>query len=82
MLSRAFEELARWDSNCVAIADVIFSSIVYFLAPELDNRDPLLQEFITIAAETILRAVTVFVSITANMQLVHRDVVLDHLQLK
>ena len=59
----------------------MFSSIIHPLAPE-DERAPLLKERITIAAEASMRSITASVAVASNLQLVRRDVVLDHLLLK
>ena len=75
----ASEELAHRSAMYGSIADVMFSSIIHTLAPE-DECAPLLQERITIAAEASMRAITAAAEVVANLQLVCRDVVLDHLQ--
>ena len=59
----------------------MFSSIVHSLAPE-DERAPLLTEHIAIAAEASMRAITASVAVASNLQLVHRDVILDYLLLQ
>ena len=59
----------------------MFSSIVHSLAPE-DERAPLLTEHIAIAAEASMRAITASVAVASNLQLVHRDVILDFLLLQ
>ena len=74
----ASEELARRATNYGTIADVMFYSTMHPLAPE-NERAPLLTKHITIAAEASLRAITASVAVAANIQLVQRDVVLDHL---
>ena len=56
----------------------MFSSIVHSLEPE-DERDPLFTEHIAIAAEASMRAITALVAVASNLQLVHRDVILDYL---
>ena len=76
----ASEELSRRAAVYGSIADVMFSSIIHSLAPE-DERAPLLKERITIAAEASMRSITASVAVASNMQLVRRDVVLDHLLL-
>ena len=76
----ASEELSRRAAVYGSIADVMFSSIIPSLAPE-DERAPLLKERITIAAEASMRSITASVAGASNMQLVRRDVVLDHLLL-
>ena len=76
----ASEELSRRAAVYGSIADVMFSSIIHSLAPE-DKRAPLLKERITIAAEASMRSITASVAVASNMQLVRRDVVLDHLLL-
>ena len=76
----ASEELSRRAAVYGSIADVMFSSIIHSLAPE-DDRAPLLKERITIAAEASMRSITASVAVASNMQLVRRDVVLDHLLL-
>ena len=77
---RASEELSRRAAVYGSIADVMFSSIIHSLAPE-DERAPLLKERITIAAEASMRSITASVAVASNIQLVRRDVVLDHLLL-
>ena len=59
----------------------MFSSIVHSLAPE-NERAPLLTEHIAIAAEASMRAITASVAVASYLQLVHRDVILDHLLLQ
>ena len=76
----ASEELSRRAAVYGSIADVMFSSIIHSLAPE-DERAPLLKERITIAAEASMRSIKASVAVASNMQLVRRDVVLDHLLL-
>ena len=76
----ASEQLSRRAAVYGSIADVMFSSIIHSLAPE-DERAPLLKERITIAAEASMRSITASVAVASNMQLVRRDVVLDHLLL-
>ena len=56
----------------------MFSSIVHSLEPE-DERAPLFTEHIAIAAEASMRAITASVAVASNLQLVHRDVILDYL---
>ena len=56
----------------------MFYSIEHSLAPE-NERAPLLTDHIAIAAEASLRAITASVAVAANIQLVQRDMVLDHL---
>ena len=76
----ASEELSRRAAVYGSIADVMLSSIIHSLAPE-DERAPLLKEMITIAAEASMRSITASVAVASNLQLVRRDVVLDHLLL-
>ena len=76
----ASEELSCRAAVYGSIADVMFSSIIHSLAPE-DERAPLLKERITIAAEASMRSITASVAVASNLQLVRRDVVLDHLLL-
>ena len=76
----ASEELSRRAAVYGSIADVMFSSIIHPLAPE-DERAPLLKERITIAAEASMRSIKASVAVASNLQLVRRDVVLDHLLL-
>ena len=76
----ASEELSRRAAVYGSIADVMFSFVIHSLAPE-DERAPLLKKRITIAAEASMRSITASVAVASNLQLVRRDVVLDHLLL-
>ena len=71
-----------WPDRPPTVArELMFSSIVHSLAPE-DERAPLLTEHIAIAAEASMRAITASVAVASNLQLVHRDVILDYLLLQ
>ena len=76
----ASKELAKRATKYSAIANVMFSSIVHSLAPE-GERTPLMKERIVIASKASMTAITASIAVASNLQLIHRNVVLDHLLL-
>ena len=72
------EELLRWAAIYGSIVDVIFLSIVPSLAPEEDLATLLKQRITRVAEASIISWITASVAVASTLQLVRRDMVLDH----